>query len=202
MNSGPFTANSFLLMQEALAYWRAFQIEYVDLPWMVERQYIEATLPADRTLGVETPVGILVASGEQSFLKLACEKKLPRARGYMGWTPCFRPEPEITELKQFGFLKAELFVPVRDVKFGVSRLSRLLNRQTQLFESLALSMNSYDAVISKEVISEDQTDILINGIEVGSYGVRCALGVSYLYGTILALPRFTQALRARRTTAA
>jgi hypothetical protein len=197
MVTGPFTPNSFLLLQEALAYWRELGYLFVDLPWVIERHYIEATRPSGAPVGLETPYGFLVASGEQSFLKLASEGKLHEAPGYIGWTPCFREEPAFTQLQHLGFLKAELHIPVESVAHGLEALPRLLTRQQELFENLAQMMNYYEAEITLEIISAQQTDILVNGVEVGSYGVRSFEGRSYLYGTALALPRFTQALRMR-----
>jgi hypothetical protein len=39
----------------------------------------------------------------------------------------------------------------------------------------------------------DTYDIEINGIEVGSYGIRSVDDVQYIYGTGLALPRYSTA---------
>jgi hypothetical protein len=45
--------------------------------------------------------------------------------------------------------------------------------------------------------SEYNIDIVINGIEVGSYGLRVLnlTGFIWIYGTGLALPRMTQAIK-------
>jgi hypothetical protein len=40
-------------------------------------------------------------------------------------------------------------------------------------------------------------DLMINDIEIGSYGQRSVAGFSWIYGTGLALPRFSQAISAR-----
>jgi len=197
MVTGPFTPNSFLLLQEALAFWRELGYLFVDLPWVIERRYIEATRPSGAPVGLETPYGFLVASGEQSFLKLASEKKLLEAPGYIGWTPCFREEPQFTQLHHLGFLKAELYIPAESLESGTEALPRLLTRQQELFENLAQMMSFYDAEITTQIVSSEQTDILVNGVEVGSYGIRAFESLCYLYGTALALPRFTQALKMR-----
>jgi seryl-tRNA synthetase len=200
MVTGPFTANSFMLLQETIAFWRELGYLFVDLPWVVGHRFVEATRPIGMPMGIETAHGVLVASGEQSFLQLMSESKLAEAPGYIGWTPCFREEPEFTALHHLGFLKAELFIPVESTEIGLESLQRLLDRQGELFETLAQSMNFYDTSFTTKSISALQTDIELNGVEIGSYGVRSFEGHCYLYGTALALPRFTQALRIRQLT--
>ena len=51
------------------------------------------------------------------------------------------------------------------------------------------SKNSVDVVPTKEGY-----DLMINGIEVGSYGLRMGNGYEWVYGTGLAEPRFSVAI--------
>lgn len=44
------------------------------------------------------------------------------------------------------------------------------------------------------LITPQGIDLLINGVEVGSYGIRTLGGFSWIYGTGVALPRYTQAV--------
>ena len=105
MAAGNFTPQSLSLIDKSICYWQKQGYVFVDLPWVIEERYTRATCPPGGK-EVVTPYGNLVASGEQSFLKLYTEKSLPLAPGYVGWTPCFRDEPFFDQLHQFYFLEA------------------------------------------------------------------------------------------------
>ncbi len=193
MVAARFAPNSLKLLEESIHYWQKQGYAFVDLPWIVEEHYTAVTRPPG---GKEVPTvyGNLVASGEQSFLKLFTENVLPQARGYIGWTPCFRDEPVLDALHHFYFLKSEVFVPRPTEAAAFEELPLLLTLQTAFFEELIRSLSTHQAPVVREIISTHQVDLCLNGIEIGSYGVRAYEGCWYLYGTALALPRFTAAM--------
>lgn len=193
MAAGNFTPQSLSLIDKSICYWQKQGYVFVDLPWVIEERYTRATCPPGGK-EVVTPYGNLVASGEQSFLKLYTEKSLPLAPGYVGWTPCFRDEPFFDQLHQFYFLKAEVFVPLTDKAAGPQALDELVARQTELFRALCVEVSPPNAAIERQRINREQLDLCLGGIEIGSYGFRCFKELWYLYGTALALPRFTIAL--------
>ena len=183
------------LLNGALDYWVNLHLyEEIELPWVIPERFTTATRPADR-VELTLPHGNLIASGEQSFLMLMSERALPTASGYIGWSPCFRAEPVLDELHQLTFTKAELFIPVPSYQVGLDELPELLTRQRSLFQRLSVTLGERSPHLTLERLSEDQIDWLLNGIEIGSYGVRAFEDFWYLYGTALALPRFRQALR-------
>ena len=198
MVTGPFDPRSLELVQRALDYWTARGATFIDLPWVASEHSLQATCPAGAPLGVEVPGGWLVNSGEQSFLELWAGDGLAEGDCYIGWTPCFRREPRFDRLHSLGFLKAELFLPLADPDPVAARrrLRALLDTQGRLFDELALHLGRSDGRLTLDPEDERQVDIQLNGIEGGSYGVRAFDGRAYLYGTALALPRFTQALAA------
>lgn len=192
--TGPFPAGSLLLLHRALDWWQAQQFHYVDLPWVVPKAFSDATRPAF-SRDIATPMGSFVASGEQSFLQLWSEGRLPAgARGYIGWTPCLRDEI-LDDTHQHGFMKAEWFVPLtteveRDQWWA--RLDSLLTAQATLFRDLGDPATAVKPV--RIQTDHEEWDLRLNGLEIGSYGLRYFDEKAYLYGTALALPRFYQAL--------
>jgi hypothetical protein len=195
--TGPFLANSLLLLHLALQWWQTQGFVYVDLPWMVPSRFADAHRPSF-CRDVPTLHGSFVGSGEQSFLMLREQGLLAGdAPGFIGWTPCLRDEPVLDETHQHGFMKAEWYVPLRsaEVSGWRARLDELLGAQEMMFGAVALySEGPIGLRIEREESGAAQHDLLIGGLEVGSYGLRHFEGQSYIYGTALALPRFTQAL--------
>lgn len=190
----PLAENSLDLLSTAVRWWMSHErFAFVNLPWTVPVRYSAATRPPGAR-DVLTTHGAFVASGEQSFLQLWHERRLAESNtGYIGWTPCLRDE-SLDELHHFGFMKAELFVPLAPEEQAMDRVYWLLGRQLVLFSELACKLGTAAPALTIEKVSGDQLDIFLNDIEIGSYGARRFESLSYAYGTALALPRFTQAL--------
>lgn len=172
--------NAALLAYADLGY------SFVEAPWIVERKFSMATCPDERYL-VPTSMGDLVGSAEQSFIQLDHRGELGRGR-FMAITPCFRNEAADEWHKPY-FVKIELYSNIDD-------------RPDYLIESavavmLKMTDPIYYARFSIEE-TDDGQDILLDGIELGSYGVRKFDNVEWAYGTGLAEPRFSQVLRRLR----
>ena len=134
-----------------------------------------------------------------SFLQLWDEGRLPAgALGYVGWTPCLRDDA-LDETHQHGFMKAEWFVPAQDepAPQWSARLHALLALQAEMFLAVAHEAGApLTSPLWRCIIGPEQADLMVGDLEVGSYGRRYFNGRPYFYGTALALPRFTQALKA------
>lgn len=194
---GPLDENSLGLLNLAIQCWIKRGLRFVNLPWIVPTQYSAITRPADRA-DIHTPHGVFVGSAEQSFVQYWEQGKLPAgAPGFIGWTPCLRDEPVLDSLHHFSFIKVELFfeLPARaDARDVSHELSWVLTQQEAVFEAIARKAGYEHVPLLRERVSADQIDLTLNGIEIGSYGVRALDRGRYIYGTALALPRFTQAL--------
>lgn len=195
--TGPFADNSLLLLHQAIQWWQEQGFYFVDLPWVVPKAFSDATRP-EGSRDITTLHGSFVASGEQSFLQLWDAGLLPAgAPGYIGWTPCLRDDV-LDETHQHGFMKVEWFVPAEPDEPAPQwspRLHALLALQTALFRALARNTGRpLAAPLWRCLIGPEQVDLMVGGLEVGSYGRRNFNGRPYFYGTGLALPRFTQAL--------
>jgi Seryl-tRNA synthetase len=165
----------------------------VPLDWMAQEPFVEATRPPNVPPQPQTPYGHLVASGEQTFLQLAEEGQLPFPGRYIGWTPCFRQETFDAQ-HHFYFLKAEVFAWLDETRDEQPQLLTILELARQVLQDETSEM-------VQPVSLEDGTwDLEVNGVEVGSYGIRRLplSGRRYVYGTALAEPRFSFALRQGR----
>lgn len=190
MVAAPLNELALRRLSQALSFWGAHGYQFVNLPWLVPQRIANLTKPAFVT--TEDPVtdhGTMVASGEQSFLKLWEEGALEDGQKYIGWTPCFRNETQFDATHHFYFLKAELFCP--SPRSTAEMLREHLEGSQKLFAYVA---NAHLPV--REVcIATGQIDLELEGMEIGSYGHRNVPGLgAYSYGTALAEPRFSTAL--------
>lgn len=162
--------------------------KYIEVPWLVSEKAIRSTFS-----GIITPTMkdlYTVGSAEQSFVQLQLDGKLPIGR-YMSMTPCFRDEALLDKLHQQHFMKLELYVTENINEKTFNELVKL----AQLV-SLCLADENHDYTMDDIMIIKNggNRDIEINGIEVGSYGIREYEGTTWIYGTGCAEPRFTLAL--------
>lgn len=175
----------------ALNFYESNGYRYIEAPWIVTQDALRITLPKNRVgyqLGHPNySPGYLVGSAEQSFLQLLKDRELPPGR-YVAAGPCFRDELIIDELHQTSFFKVELIeLAARDTftKLDVERVAMGCRNAMQW-------MSGQNAYI---IETPEGLDIEINGIEVGSYGIRSHEDASWVYATGLALPRFDQACK-------
>jgi hypothetical protein len=168
---------------------------YVEVPWAVQRKIINITLPPGNVPILAGNDAVLVGSAEQGFLDLVDSKHLSRTirpgRLLFSISPCFRGEPILTKgHTQLTFMKVELFCleddSVSDSKY--ERVSERLLLDAQEF------MTTEGVVVTRES-TQDGVDLYCSGLEVGSYGSREWNGYRWAYGTGLAEPRFSTALK-------
>lgn len=160
--------------------------EYVEVPWLVSLEAIQATFPGNNNSCFQDKH--VVGSGEQSFIQLMIEGKLPKGK-YVTMTPCFRDEVELSPTRYLSFMKVELI----DTTGDIAALFGMTEECKQWFEEL-----QPNRVV--EVRTAEGYDLELNGVEIGSYGNRFyERGMidtpdyqqfSWVYGTALAEPRF------------
>jgi seryl-tRNA synthetase len=180
----------YAMLGAAVAYYRDSGYQYVEVPWTCSTDASRATNPTSDDCflsqhrdGTFLTRERLVASAEQSLLDLGLEPGR-----YAACTPCFRYEREGYNFHtRPGFMKVELFV------------TDASKSAADLVEDAMSFMDQY--VSSDDNLYRETTDIgydlMLNGIEVGSYGVREGFNQRWVYGTGLALPRFQTARAAR-----
>lgn len=193
------------LLGQAVSEYIKRGYRYVEVPWMVKPRDIYATLD-ERAACIRTGFQIdlagrkemhpwredrgncLVGSAEQGFLSM----NLP-PDAYVGVTPCFRWENKTDLLTRDYFMKVELFVTSEEAD-----LSRVMDDAHEVMQVIG------DANEPKFTIDVQETgegyDFMLAGIEIGSYGERATANQEWIYGTGLALPRFSVAKALAKVT--
>lgn len=187
------SADALARLARCLGFWQREGCQYVALPWLAPARYTDATKPACvSTPDLATPYGNLLASGEQAFLMLADQDKLRGSR-FVGWTPCFREEA-FDATHHFYFTKVEVFIRC-EAEQAMPVLLDLVEQARGWFRTEILHAGGDPVSLVTVGVTPEQFDLEVNGLEVGSYGIRHFGGFCYVYGTGCAEPRFTQALR-------
>jgi hypothetical protein len=157
-------------------------IEYAKLPWHVSNLAIKMTTNVKPH---KTMDGNFIGSAEQAFVELMLNNKLDKESRYVAISPCLRND-NIDDIHDRQFYKAELFscsesYDYRDdfVKIAKSFMKKFINNDSKIVE---------------QVVDDDQTDLLINNIEVGSYVSKSYNGKKWTCGTLIAVPRFSIAI--------
>ena len=175
----------------AQSFYRALGYKNVEVPWTVSHDASRATAPPGANL-FPTPVGVLIASGEQGFIELMRQGAMAPGK-WQTTTPCFRDEKEHNELTRFSFMKTELiwYMP-EDNRLA---FETVLNNAISCFYEIS------EAEVFEGVQTAEGVDIYFNGVELGSYGVRTMDKHVWVYGTGLAEPRFSIMMRRQQQIA-
>lgn len=152
----------------------------IEIPWTVTKPISNITKPEGSTdweiIGKDK---VLVASGEQGFLYLYLKGFLPKGR-FQAISPCFRNDSfDQTHTKYF--IKNELII-TNEVT------------EPRLIEMIGYCKEFFEKELGKKVdmIKTDiGYDLEINGIEIGSYGIRSCEYLDWIYGTGVAEPRMS-----------
>lgn len=165
------------MLVRAMKYYESLGYEPLSAPMLVDKDIVELTLPKGKTPR-EHLGRYYVGSAEQSFYQLMKDGFKPDG-DYMMITPCERDEVE-DELHLGIFLKLEL---VSTKKSDLKLMQDVSNFLCE--ENIGHRIEE----------TEFGYDLISNGIEVGSYGYNSYKGVLVTYGTGLALPRISQAIK-------
>lgn len=170
------------LLSNALSFYQGHGYRQVEVPWIVDPAILNLTCPEAWRIMFVPGLGGLVGSAEQSFLALDAAGRLGQG-AFVALTPCFRNEPVVDRLHQKCFMKVELY---RNDDTGPEALEAMIRLAQGFF-----LLHTEDEV--ERVATEDGFDLNLNGIEIGSYGIREAGGLRWVYGTGIAEPRFSTA---------
>ena len=186
--------------------------QYIDTPWTITQAVSEITKPpaAKDFKLVHDDNKVLVASGEQGFLYQAIKGFIPEGK-FISTTPCFRKEShDAIHLKQF--LKTEAIILGSEsleeceslIQLAYDNFSQILKHEgfvpgkvltivdeTSSYASLSEIEGSTS--ISRTILARD---ILLAGTEIGYYGIRQYKHIRWIYGTVIAEPRFSNTMKA------
>lgn len=182
MNMLNYTNINYKLLGEAIDFYKLKGFEYIEVPWYVNKKSIESTftITNNNDFYLKNKNMYLVGSAEQSFVELNLSNSLSDNKKYCSITPCFRTEKTLNKLNQEYFIKLELFIKSKDK-----------NIQFYLLDIAHEFFTKHSKYTVNEIETDDGIDIIINNIEVGSYGFRNNKNLSWNYGTGIAEPRFT-----------
>ncbi|UTU07820.1 hypothetical protein CcrC1_gp134 [Caulobacter phage C1] len=186
---------SWKRLSQAIEFYTARGYTYVDAPWAVRRPVMDMTCPRP---DLASPLGekFLVGSAEQSFLDLEIDV-LGKGR-FVALTPCFRVADEgRSPLHDGYFMKVELYANLTENRGRV--LNRMIDDAMTCFRSFGAG--DLDVYNTFEQDAKLTRDIVMRGVEIGSYGMRTRRHPvldedhTWVYGTGLAEPRFSRALQ-------
>lgn len=196
------TAVDWPLLTKALFFYEELGYQYVEVPWVVQRHIMDITARGNPAPEFGPKGGRLIGSGEQGFLALEHNEDTVLSPGkYCTMTPCFRPGDDDPErFHQPYFMKIELFRTDIVDQYAVDEM--IWDVSVFIKEELRYEGFHLERVDTPEenfMIPHHDTgtllsaDLNLNGIEVGSYGLRHCPELDWVYGTGLAEPRFSQA---------
>ena len=190
---------SELLINAVNHYSKDFTL--IDVPYMVDVDVSASTKPDFVKDLHHSKEKVYVGSGEQSFIQLMKDKKLLSGK-QMCITPCYRDEEILDDLHNLMFMKLELIEyhnKWNDHEIFMNEHLIALSNMISSAKSFFKKQLNYRSTIETVVGGHNQYDILINGIEVGSYGGRETAFGRFIYGTGVAFPRINQALQRTET---
>lgn len=178
----------YLSLSKACQYYTSCGFEQVEVPWIVNRFFSVITSPSGDS-GCAISVGehdFLVCSAEQGLIRQAVLNELSRGKALFAVSPCFRDE-EHDETHSKQFVKLELFTVDTE---------KVCRRRVRTFADMAVFLFRSLGVRNPEVVETGiGLDVMADGLELGSYGVRNIMGSEWCtYGTGIALPRLSLAV--------
>lgn len=171
----------YSLIDRSINFYNSKGFKRIESPWTVTKAVANITKPKEKNeFEIVGKNKVLVASGEQSFLYLYLKDFLPLGL-YQTVTPCFRDEIfDQTHTKYF--IKNEL---INTQTVNQANLHAMIESCKEFFEN---ELKRTATVVKKD---EYNYDIEVNGVEVGSYGIRHCDYLSWIYGTGCPEPRLS-----------
>lgn len=183
---------NYSLISQAIDFYIEYDYKYIEVPWLVSLDAIQSTFVGDaaqfsyKDNNYKTNISYPVASAEQSFVQMLLDNKLAEDGKYVAVTPCFRPT-ENDETHNPYFMKVELIHILDNKSDSNIKLENVICEAKSFFR-MTTHKNA------KEVKTNIGTDLYMEDIELGSYGIRNYKHLSWIYGTGLAEPRLSMVL--------
>lgn len=177
------------LLAKAVEFYRRAGFFQVEVPWMVSPISDSLTRPEGRRAFEVVPTGLnLCASGESGLReRWSLDNHIYPDVDYFTVTPCFRDESpgrELTHSREF--MKLELGRATSDLKVAQRTALMYFDNARAFAESIHPKLR-----FSLQNTGGGHYDLEYQGLELGSYGVRSGHDSYWVYGTGLALPRFS-----------
>lgn len=176
---------NYKLLDDSLIHYENKGFKRIEAPWTVSQYVDNITRPEDRVpFELKHNDKRLVASGEQSFLYLYLKEFLPLGQ-FQTITPCYRYE-------SFDYLHTKYFMKNELIKTDVVNKVEL---DRMIVTALEFFYRFFPKTDLDTVKTEEGYDITVNGIELGSYGIRGCEFLEWIYGTGCAEPRTSKLIQ-------
>jgi len=174
----------YKLINDLILYYEDIGFKRIETPWLVTEAVDSITRPKEiEPFIVQAKKKNLIASGEQGFLYLYLKEYLPKGT-FQTVTPCFRNDSfDFTHSKYF--IKNEL---IKTDKVDKYSLEQMVTNAKYFFDSL---FNTETNILE----TNDGFDIMLENIELGSYGIRNCEFLDWIYGTACAEPRTSKLIK-------
>jgi hypothetical protein len=177
-------------LDDSLGFFGMLGYQRVEAPWTVTEAISNITKPKEfLDFQFKHNDKVLVGSGEQSFLYLYLKGFLPKGK-YQTVTPCFRYE-------SFDFLHSKYFMKnevINTITPNEIQLGNLV-RDAKEFFGHYFHENRLSIVNTTKEEAYPSYDIVIEGYELGSYGIRECEFLKWIYGTACAEPRMNNIMK-------
>ena len=178
-------------IDKIISFYEKNNFKNIEVPWLVTEEILIITRPeGTRLFKLEKHENnkCLVASAEQSFLYQYNKGFLSKGQ-FQATTPCFRFE-NFDDIHTKYFIKTEL---IKTDEVSIDNLIELVNLALTAFkEVIPLECHEY---LSTQWTDNKSIDINLSGIELGSYGIRSCSFLTWIYGTGIAEPRLSKAIK-------
>ncbi len=187
---------SYDLIGRAVEHYASDGFTQIESPWLVSKEIAAITTPPEASTYIvqkdsEQKQKAFVASGEQSLLYLINKGYLSRSGLLQTVTPCMRNDAfDETHMKYFVKLELMRFSMDDDLN-GDEPVLELVDSAQRFFRKHTASTRIINTRDETGYISYD---IMLDDVEVGSYGYRSCRFCNWIYGTGLAEPRFSRML--------
>lgn len=186
MNNYPTIVIDWHLLGKATQFFTHSGFLQKETPYALPELYHSYTKPHDNSSFIlnqgmfSAEPHELVGSAEQGFIYLILNHLALENDRLFSVTPCFRCD-NYDLLHQPWFMKLELFHYSSDIE----DLLAMINLVKQFIEQETIQP------LKLVITGQNTYDLELNGIEIGSFGFRTVEGLTFIYGTGLALPRFS-----------
>lgn len=183
---------NYKILADAIKYYKGINYIETNMPWYVEENIHNITFEITNSKWKLPSGDILLGSAEQGFINQMLNHNL--VGKFQATTPCFRDDIA-DELHQEHFIKTELFI--NESEDFNKTLDEMVN---DVFNFLTkyVDVTRINFINTSLETRTRSIDIEIDGIEIGSYGIReYKYGdkiYTWVYGTGIALPRFSGVL--------
>ena len=193
--SGRAVADNLALLSHAVDVWtRGLGYVLIDMPRCARRRpsWSDQWFGA-RPIACPCDPPPRTASG---FLNRWEHGELPTAPGYLASSPTTDRDADDGGARRIGAETIYLFVPIASADEGRALLSTLVFHEKRLLSSLAAHLGVPGARLAVHETAENRRTLRLNKAGVASFGLHAASFGGFVYGTVLALPRFAEVVAA------